>query len=78
MIESWCFYSKSHSGDTLVQCFVYLFIPLLSKTPSFESLEDCLPEMLSKLGVLAGWGIMTPAQDPKQRFFINTWWRAHS
>ena len=40
---------------TSLQCiFFYFFIPLSSKTPSFESfLEDCLPEMLSKLGVLA-------------------------
>ena len=32
-----CFYSKSDSGDTPVQCFFDLFIPLSCKTPSFES-----------------------------------------
>ncbi len=37
------FYSKSVSGDTPVQCFVYFFIPLSSKTPSFESFFGRLP-----------------------------------
>ena len=43
-----------HSGAM----FFLLFIPLSSKTPIVESFfEDGLPEMLSKLGVLAERGI---------------------
>ena len=33
-----CFYSKKCSDLTPVQCFLYFFIPLSSKTPIFESL----------------------------------------
>ncbi len=52
------FYSKSDSGDTPVQCFLAFFIPISSKTPSFEFFcQDGLPEMLPKLGVLAERGI---------------------
>ncbi len=47
------FYSKSDSGDTPVQCFFDCFIPHSSKHLVLRAfLEDGLPEMLSKLGVL--------------------------
>ena len=53
-----CFYSKSDSGDTPVQCFFYFLIPLPLKHLVLRVfLEDGLPEMLSKLGVLAERGI---------------------
>ena len=53
LANSLCFYSKSDSGDTPVQCFFDFCIPLSSKHLVLRALlEDCLPEMLSKLGVL--------------------------
>ena len=50
-----CFYSKSDSGDTPVQCVFFTFsYPSHVKHLVLRAfLEDCLPEMLSKLGVLA-------------------------
>ena len=42
-------------SDTPVKCFFDLFLDLSAKTPAFETfLEDCLPELLSEVGVLAG------------------------
>ena len=59
IVQIMCFYSKSCSDLTPVQCFL-----LTSSYPSHLKhlfvrafLEDCLPEMLSKLGVLAERGI---------------------
>ncbi len=49
-----CFYSNSDSGDTPVQCFFTCSYPSHAKHTVFiVFLEDCLPEMLSKLDVLA-------------------------
>ncbi len=49
-----CFYSKRYSVDTPVRCFFYFSYPSHAKHLILRiCLEDCLPEMLSKLGVLA-------------------------
>ncbi len=53
-----CFYSKSDSGDTPVQCFFDFSYPSHLKHLVLRAFgEDGLPEMLSKLGVLAERGI---------------------
>ncbi len=58
IVQNVCFYSNKYSDLTPVQCFFDFSIPHSSNTHSFESLgEDCLPEMLSKLGVLAERGM---------------------
>ena len=49
-----CFYSKSYWGDTPVQCFLTFSYPSHLKHLVLRAfLEDCLLEMLSKVGVLA-------------------------
>ena len=49
------FFAGFVEHDTPVQCFVDLFLDLPAKTHTLRAfLEDCLPEILSKAGVLAG------------------------
>ena len=46
------FYSKSDSGDTPVHfCFTFSYPSHVKHLVVRAFLEDCLPEMLSKLGV---------------------------
>ena len=53
-----CVYSKSDSGDTPVHLFFVFSYPSHLKHLVVRAfLEDGLPEMLSKLGVLAERGI---------------------
>ena len=53
-----CFYSKTCSDLTPVQCFFDFFIPSQLKPILLRAfLESCFPEMVSKVGALAERGM---------------------